>query len=714
MNRRFFNKALYINTFLRLKITAILFIVICILSSVIYPINIYFELKKAQSISPELSNIPISQVTFILLVFMYLGVMVLSFMGFSFLNKRKSSDFYHSLSNTKTCTYVSIALAVLSWIYITIISTVLITSLTYIALGLTLNPTYPLYLILTYLSCSTLVASACFIAISITGTRFTNIILTGLVLMLPRFILFILKMAVTIVAINSTGNELGALFDYKYNLPFAFVTPIFNFFNRRGFNHSLSELFTSPSGIIYTFVLGLIYLVLACFLFNKRKSEIAEKSAPNKLLQHIYRMSITLPIMLLFILVYVVNINKLVANSILFLLSIVVYFVYELITTKKLKNLIKAIPLYLVLLLLTVGLSISSKAIGEKILKVAPSPDEIKSISILGEYLSYTSDYLEIQTGKIQYSDNEMINLISSSLKENIENYNLTKYCDYPNQSNTSEYYSFHLKNGKTITKQIWLTKKNENLLYNFKIKNNEYTKLCRKLPSEKEISKININQLSEKESKIIWESFIKEIQTLNDEEYKYVNRSTLYIDNIYNNTSKYYSDNIYNQTNNFNHIIDISISGNVGVSNFHSSYIISNYTPKTANLYFSMVNNKVKDNLKSEIQKIINCDSQEPEYFNYQISINSYDNNKECYNNTSFYGNSHTENEPSELSVENSKQLFSIIDNIEYENAELGKSYASINIRSQRNDLFCFIALSDEDISKIMDIYNKNIKDTK
>lgn len=223
-------------------------------------------------------------------------------------------------------------------------------------------------------------------------------------------------------------------------------------------------------------------------------------------------------------------------------------------------------------------------------------------------------------------------------------------------------------------------------------MKNSNYKKLCRKLPSKKEISEINIGRLSKKDSQIIWESFIKEIQILNDEEYKYVNRSILLNDN-------------------FHHVVDISISGNVGVSNFSSSYLISNYTPKTASLYFSMVNNKFKNNLKSETQKIINFNSEKPEYFNYQITINAYDNNTKHYNTTSFYGNSNIENDPYQASIENSKEIFSIIGKSEYQNAEISKSYICINMHSKKNNLSYFLALSEEDISKIIDIYNKNIE---
>ena len=48
--------------------------------------------------------------------------------------------------------------------------------------------------------------------------------------------------------------------------------------------------------LLYTFLLGLLYFLIAAFLFCRRRSEAAGQSAPSRLLQHIYRIVVTMTI----------------------------------------------------------------------------------------------------------------------------------------------------------------------------------------------------------------------------------------------------------------------------------------------------------------------------------------------------------------------------------------------------------------------------------
>jgi len=101
-----------------------------------------------------------------------------------------------------------------------------------------------------------------------------------------------------------------------------------------------------------------VYFALAAFLFKIRKSETAGKSAPNRILQHVYRCAITLPVTLIIPFTMVssrttgvysfwVSNQYVVITTVV--ISLIIYFLFELITTKKLLNLLKAVPLLLLI-----------------------------------------------------------------------------------------------------------------------------------------------------------------------------------------------------------------------------------------------------------------------------------------------------------------------------------------------------------------------------
>lgn len=57
--------------------------------------------------------------------------------------------------------------------------------------------------------------------------------------------------------------------------------------------------FTFAQGGVYTLCVGVLYTGAACWLFHRRKSESAGKSAPNRALQTVYRLLIAMLICLI-------------------------------------------------------------------------------------------------------------------------------------------------------------------------------------------------------------------------------------------------------------------------------------------------------------------------------------------------------------------------------------------------------------------------------
>ena len=76
--------------------------------------------------APYHYNAPsITQMFSPLIVFIYLGGVVLAMDGFSFLNKRSDSDFYHSLPVSRKKLFWAISLAALTWVAATVLGSVL-------------------------------------------------------------------------------------------------------------------------------------------------------------------------------------------------------------------------------------------------------------------------------------------------------------------------------------------------------------------------------------------------------------------------------------------------------------------------------------------------------------------------------------------------------------------------------------------------------------
>ena len=99
-----------------------------------------------------------------LIVYIYVGGIGLAFAGFSFLNRRADSDFYHSLPVSRRDLYLSVTAAALTWIVGTVLFCVLSVTVVHIAMGAGFVPLYPLMNFLYYTAGAALVFAAAAIA----------------------------------------------------------------------------------------------------------------------------------------------------------------------------------------------------------------------------------------------------------------------------------------------------------------------------------------------------------------------------------------------------------------------------------------------------------------------------------------------------------------------------------------------------------------------
>lgn len=350
---------------------------------------------------------------------------------YKFQNHRNTSDFYHALPHTRLCLFLSYQAAILTQMTVSILTCVLFSViLCAMASGHLILVVSPLLLYALFTSAIGIFFSAAVaIAMAITGTQFTNGILTLIITFLPRTLLLLFYLILLNVLPNVIAGHFMPFADPSLN---AFTGLIFCLPGVTSVN-TLELLVHLPS-IFYTFALGILYTVLAAWFFHRRKSESAGFSAPNKILQSVYRIivgtAITLiPTALLYNAIQNGELGDLFPYVFFWIFGIIAYFLYELITTKKWKNLIKCAPGLAIVLaanLFFVGMIHTAFTIE---LNFTPDAEQVKAVSIVGtkneydEQITEFQEYAALRSEHIEITDPAMIRLITDSLKQNVTDF---------------------------------------------------------------------------------------------------------------------------------------------------------------------------------------------------------------------------------------------------------------------------------------------------
>lgn len=671
-----FNVKLYKDMFKQLRLAGIIFSAIALVSSVIVPILAFVDTLKRRDEDYSRFNLapPISQITPLLFVMIFVAGLVLVLMAFSFLNKRSSSDYYHSLPNTRICTYLSVLAAVLSWIAIIVIPTVLITSGVYFALGFPFNPLFIGYMIATFLSSTCLVAAVTAVAMSITGTVISNLVVAGLIGFLPRIIFLAITICITAAAPMASASSMGLL-DISYNLPVAFGGLLMGISS----DFSLSELMVFNGGIIYTAILAVIYFVIAGVLFHFRKSESADKNAPSKTLQHIYRCAVAIPFLLPVIFI-IFSDNPQVAPAVICSLgSILAYFAYEIITTRKLKKMLKAAPMYLAVVFAACAIGGVSYFVSQGILSKTPTANEIESMQVWTESYSYPESYGSFCTKSVVYTEGEMKEIFADQLLTSVQ---LRKdkqslYGGERYQKNVK----MKLTNGSTIQRSLYFNKPDTEKIEELQIKNADYMKLARKIPQQNEISSISVYPLNKTQSEELFNLYRQEIESISDEDYY-----------------RLVQNSHYNSFDGAGQVSAIEVLSNVGGKQYNDYYPINDITPKTKDFYIKSLNDKNKGTFKAGLEFIDSYDpetAESKEQYNFSLNLLT-DENGEAFANpknmtatvrnnvlrSEAYISGYTVDMVSDtLSTDDMKKLVGILKTCSFDTIDTAKPYANIAI---------------------------------
>ena len=348
---------------------------------------------------------------------LFVPLMVLSV--FKFLNKRRDSDFYHSIPQTRTCLYVSYMSAVATWIFGTATAVTMINSAIYAIFGkyYVLNITDIVLGLLGVFAASAFVMCAVALAMSLTGTLFNNIVVSLLIIFVPRLVMYIFIEGLIIHLPYMQEISSFTIMNTGYNIVtdsvISFVGSIFS---------GQSIDYVTVQSVIYTFIIAALYFVLGAFCFNKRRSEMAGNSAPNKSVQSIYRIALSLPLSMVASCICIFPALKIVINLreqseymsdgqvenimsevysmigitvVIWIVVVLLYLVYELAATKSWKNVLKSFPGLLIVAVINVVIVGSMLGVFYTQNSSVPKADEIKYITVspYEENYSYFMDF---------------------------------------------------------------------------------------------------------------------------------------------------------------------------------------------------------------------------------------------------------------------------------------------------------------------------------
>ncbi len=344
---------------------------------------------------------------------------------FRFLNRRDSSDFYHTIPHTREALSISYFSAILCWNAITTLS---VTALVFLLYGcapyMTINLTTVFPYLLNMCSAQFLVAAAVLFAMSITGTAFSNIAVSLLVIFVPRLLLLVMTNMVesycVIVDIAQQYPLLNPCLNVAAGLPLSLFLSFQN-----GSDTSIIDCFTNPMGGIYTLIVALLLACAAIWLLKKRKSETAGKSSPSRLMQAIYRISFgtvigLLPTYLAFDRILwdkLQHIGSWITLIILIVIASFCYFLFELIATKKVKNLLRAIPGLFIFLAIDAAILAASFGMGNAVLAFNPTVEDIQAITISQD----EENYFVSKSNSVLIKDTASKRIVSQALNNTVE-----------------------------------------------------------------------------------------------------------------------------------------------------------------------------------------------------------------------------------------------------------------------------------------------------
>lgn len=540
--KKMFSKGVFKETLREIKNIGIIFTAIGLVSVLgVFSIRLLSYIDSGNLRHFTMSNS--MEVTFYGLVLVYIGAFLASLKVYGYVNTRKTADFYHSLPYTRECIYLSKTAAVVAMLAVIMLLTTAVGTSAYfvtsLAVGTTLLIPYTSILLdlIPLAAMLLLMVAIVGVAVSVTGNRFMNIVVSLLIIFVPRLFINSFVSIVVAKAPILVMNSFGFILSYKVNLICTGYMPLLG-----------NNLYQGILPVIYTASLAVLYGVLACFLFKKRKSEAAHCASATPVLQSLFRIIIAV-FLCVWSFIFIAEYGFEPAWIVWYAIVAVIYFVFELITTKKLKNLLRAIPGLFISAGILVVTFFGAKGVAAIALSYEPSANEIKCVRILSESDYYDNDniitssllgYYNIYDGQYSYGkwaferfsevsvyDDKVSEIISNALascNKDCKNGEFEKYGEY-------KYLTVAVTTEKgTKERYIRITSDNYDKIIDAFSENEHYRRNYLELPDAKSVEANGLEIESVQIPNDVYEVFKEEISKVDFSDwYDYVSSSDYY-----------------------------------------------------------------------------------------------------------------------------------------------------------------------------------------
>ena len=519
-------------------------------------------------------------------VFLFIATPILAFGAYRWLNRRAQSDFYHAIPLTRLQLYGSTSAAILLWLAIPITAHTLMRVVMFTAFGSPFNYVLQLCAYLNVLIAALTILGAISIGVSLSGSGFVGFFTAVVILFYPRAFLLLLA------ALTEVHSGISVPFSLQ---PF-FINPSFNLAAT-----PIHTLFYVPDlgnvvAILYSLAYGLLLLTLGGVAFHKRKSEAAEIPYTNRTVQTLVRIAIgSAPVIGFTALISLLlhesmldldEITPLFPIGVMALLfSFVFYCLYELISSKRWKSVVKAMPFYPICLVLAAIIAILPAAIGKPMNKEKINAGEVTEYRYVGDEsspliprrLTLDMDYADVVAAKHTFTDREAISRIVSGADADITGLvGVFKNVQFPDVQRVRG-----LRTSKSEQLKICLQDASFSAEYYAFPKGHLYY-LC---PG-----------LTNAEAKEVGELFRKDYEALSEAE-----RSQL-IYQVY----EYYVGRSNDGTPNPAEL-GITLYGCLGTENYSQSYVINELTPNAAKRYLELLNARNGETVRKALVDFVN-----------------------------------------------------------------------------------------------------------
>ena len=569
--RNFFSLKLYLEGLRKIRVAGVASAVTVVALNAILPIigilesrRVYQSVIRTPSVVPTAGFAPFG-------LLMMVFALILTYSMFSYLNERSKSDFWHAVPEKRSCVFFSFTAAIYTWIAGTLLISGLVNLLLwnlaeyYVAGFGAFLGSFALYFL-----AAILLVGFMSLAMTLTGTTVSNVLIFALLFLFVRAVGGIFTLCLNeVVPMFDTFYSVLRVFEIEFFLPFSLIADLYSI--------GQSTTFTDLPLILYSIASALVLLGLGALGYVNRKSEVATHSAPSRKLQHVYRCAITLPFCLLLVYLMIEDMDFELFVTMLVII-LLVWVIFELMTTKKIKNVLKSLPVLAVPLVLSLLFTGAVYTTRNVIWNDTPDADEILGVSFESRN-TYT--YETVVTNGIIVEDKALNQLVAEALEETIEAAKNPNNHQYVNRRRASVV--IHLRSGRTLGRSISLDDADYQRLYDGFYESDAYLAAYLSMPEKHQIETVHFSHFStsNREAESIWRLYLEEYNSLSEEKKLEL---------------KNYNTNRYNTSSGYPSLKEsvgyVYIDGQVGIYRYTAQYpILFEYTPKAAEKYLEHQN---------------------------------------------------------------------------------------------------------------------------